>query len=42
MRALPEEPRRLTARLAPHLLAFTEAFGVPEERLASLPMFTGG
>jgi acyl-CoA oxidase len=38
VRALPDTLRDLTARLAPHLAALTEAFDVPEEHLASLPM----
>ncbi|WP_171167024.1 acyl-CoA dehydrogenase [Streptomyces sp. I05A-00742] len=41
VRALPEATARLTARLAPHLSVLTEAFDVPEEHLASLPMLTG-
>ncbi|MEU5323882.1 acyl-CoA dehydrogenase [Streptomyces sp. NPDC021056] len=38
VRALPDTLRDLTARLAPQLAALTEAFDVPEEHLASLPM----
>ncbi|MGQ4477844.1 acyl-CoA dehydrogenase [Streptomyces sp. SAS_276] len=40
VRSLPDTLRDLTTRLAPHLAALTEAFDVPEERLASLPMLT--
>ncbi|WP_223770725.1 acyl-CoA dehydrogenase family protein [Streptomyces huiliensis] len=40
VRSLPEATSRLTARLAPHLSVLTEAFDVPEEHLASLPMLT--
>ncbi|MFF5435196.1 acyl-CoA dehydrogenase [Streptomyces griseofuscus] len=38
--ALPHTQQVLTARLAPHLLALTEAFLIPEEHLSSLPMLT--
>ncbi|MFE7037204.1 acyl-CoA dehydrogenase [Streptomyces sp. NPDC057621] len=38
VRSLPDTLRDLTARLAPHLATLTEAFDVPEEHLASLPM----
>ena len=40
MRALPGTLQQLTARLAPHLSTLTDAFDVPEEHLASLPMLT--
>ncbi|MER7929655.1 acyl-CoA dehydrogenase [Streptomyces sp. NPDC096057] len=40
VRSLPDTLRDLTMRLAPHLAALTEAFDVPEEHLASLPMLT--
>ncbi|MCX5204072.1 hypothetical protein OG897_21790 [Streptomyces sp. NBC_00237] len=40
VRAIPDTLRDLTARLAPHLAPLTEAFDVPEEHLASLPMLT--
>ncbi|WP_338704163.1 acyl-CoA dehydrogenase (plasmid) [Streptomyces sp. Q6] len=40
VRSLPDTVRNLTVRLAPHLTALTEAFDVPEEHLASLPMLT--
>nr|WP_202523542.1 acyl-CoA dehydrogenase [Kitasatospora sp. SID7827] len=39
--ALPRARRELTARLAPHLPALTDAFGIPEEHLAALPMLAG-
>ncbi|MFJ8489413.1 acyl-CoA dehydrogenase [Streptomyces sp. NPDC094038] len=42
VRSLPDTLRELTARLAPHLATLTEAFEVPEEHLASLPMLTSG
>ncbi|MFD3522201.1 acyl-CoA dehydrogenase [Streptomyces sp. NPDC058653] len=41
VRELPETVRVLTGRLFPHLPALTDAFTVPEEHLASLPMLTG-
>ncbi|MEU4800408.1 acyl-CoA dehydrogenase [Streptomyces sp. NPDC023327] len=40
VRALPRTRHALTARLAPCLPALTEAFSVPEEHLATLPMLT--
>ncbi|MEU6841736.1 acyl-CoA dehydrogenase [Streptomyces sp. NPDC046716] len=40
VRSLPDTVRDLTAGLAPHLATLTEAFDVPEEHLASLPMLT--
>ncbi|PNE30542.1 acyl-CoA oxidase [Streptomyces eurocidicus] len=40
VRSLPRVLRDLTARLAPHLAALTDAFDVPEEHLSSLPMLT--
>ncbi|UQI47722.1 acyl-CoA oxidase [Streptomyces sp. HU2014] len=40
VRSLPRVRQELTARLAPHLAALTEAFDVPEEHLSSLPMLT--
>ncbi|MFH8469118.1 acyl-CoA dehydrogenase [Streptomyces sp. NPDC017991] len=40
VRSLPDVLRDLTAGLAPHLATLTEAFDVPEEHLASLPMLT--
>lgn len=42
VRALPDTLRELTTRLAPHLATLAEAFDVPEEHLASLPMLTSG
>ncbi|MBA0052487.1 acyl-CoA oxidase [Streptomyces sp. AJS327] len=41
VRGLPGAVQRVTARLAPHLSTLTEAFDVPEEHLASLPMLSG-
>ncbi|MEV7141508.1 acyl-CoA dehydrogenase family protein [Streptomyces tauricus] len=38
VRSLHDTVRDLTARLAPHLAILTEAFDVPQEHLASLPM----
>ncbi|UQX04440.1 acyl-CoA dehydrogenase [Streptomyces sp. RerS4] len=38
--ALPDELRVLGDRLAPYLPALTDAFGVPEEHLASLPLLS--
>ncbi|MFF8955928.1 acyl-CoA dehydrogenase [Streptomyces sp. NPDC014894] len=38
VRALPDVAERLTSRLAPHLGLLAEAFAVPEEHLADLPM----
>ncbi|MFH8485200.1 acyl-CoA dehydrogenase family protein [Streptomyces longisporoflavus] len=40
VRSLPDTLRDLTARLAPHLATLTEAFDIPQEHLASLPMLT--
>ncbi|MGZ3113753.1 acyl-CoA dehydrogenase family protein [Streptomyces sp. H62] len=40
VRALPRTQHTLTARLAPHLLALTDAFSIPQEHLSSLPMLT--
>ncbi|MGA4863692.1 acyl-CoA dehydrogenase [Streptomyces lavendulocolor] len=40
VRALSHTQHVLTARLAPHLLALTDAFTIPEEHLSSLPMLT--
>ncbi|MFE9688019.1 acyl-CoA dehydrogenase [Streptomyces sp. NPDC006285] len=40
VRSLPDTVRDLTTRLAPHLATLTEAFAVPEEHLASLPILT--
>jgi acyl-CoA oxidase len=40
VRALPRTQHALTARLAPHLLALTDAFSIPQEHLSSLPMLT--
>ncbi len=40
VRSIPDTLRDLTASLAPHLATLTEAFDVPEEHLASLPMLT--
>ncbi|PRH77879.1 acyl-CoA oxidase [Streptomyces solincola] len=40
VRAAPTALNDLTARLGPHLAALTEAFDVPEEHLASLPLLT--
>ncbi|MGW7071776.1 acyl-CoA dehydrogenase family protein [Streptomyces sp. NPDC054855] len=40
VRSLPDTLRNLTGRLAPHLATLTEAFDIPEEHLASLPMLT--
>lgn len=42
VRALPGALQDLTTRLAPHLSTLTDAFDVPEEHLASLPMLTDG
>ncbi|MEU8779930.1 acyl-CoA dehydrogenase [Streptomyces sp. NPDC048606] len=38
--AFPDELRALGDRLAPHLAALTEAFAVPEEHLAALPLLS--
>ncbi|GGJ79553.1 hypothetical protein GCM10011583_08890 [Streptomyces camponoticapitis] len=40
VRSLPRTLESLTARLAPHLPALTQAFDIPEEHLSSLPMLT--
>ncbi|WP_371482673.1 acyl-CoA dehydrogenase [Kitasatospora sp. NBC_00315] len=41
VRALPAEIEEVTARLAPHLATLAEAFDLPEEHLADLPMLAG-
>lgn len=41
VRAIPATLNTLTTRLAPHLSTLTQAFDVPEEHLASLPMLSG-
>ncbi|GAA2228225.1 hypothetical protein GCM10010232_12760 [Streptomyces amakusaensis] len=40
VRALPDITELLTSRLAPHMALLAEAFAVPEEHLADLPMLT--
>ncbi len=41
VRAIPQTLQTLTTRLAPHLGTLTQAFGLPEEHLSSLPMLSG-